>query len=232
VLTTAVASRLGTRAILPAAAIGPQLAEDIPEHEDWEQKRLIHMFNRLAEYRDLAEQAKKSIPADPKKQKPADKKRLAAIDAAIARYDGFFTKVTTADDKGAVPLAQAARLDTMLDDDVSVLRVHVDKAGGSLINSKNIATTFGADPLRVSGGLLVRYTITNPRNGALLAGDVLTCGTALTRVRRVQEWHWLDDAVPGSGRARSGCKGMTANGGQIPEAARPARLTYDFGGVR
>ncbi len=98
-----------------------------------------------------------------------------------------FSRVTTADAQGAVPIARAARLELLMTQVGGVLRVHVEKSGGSLTNTKNIATFFGADPIRVSGGLVASYILTRPADGAVIDAGIDQCRTTMARLRSVQE---------------------------------------------
>lgn len=152
--------------------------------------------------------------------------------------------MTTPDDKGVVPIVQAARYANLLGDERRVLRVNVDETGGSVVNTKNIATTFGVDPVKVSGGLLVSYTLTDPNMGRVLAGNVLHCRTTLASLRRVQEARWTARPARRGAANAGGCERMVTpmaiktNGGDRPVArrkkmpgvrsgARP-RLGYDL----
>lgn len=159
-LATATAARLGPRAILPGAAIGPLAG------------------NRLAD--DLMSLA-------------ADRDRIAAaspdkpdVAATLARFDAFCARVLTPDAAGQVPIARAGRLQQLLGEDPLVLRVFVEKAGGSLVVRKNIGTLFWADPVRVSAGLVASYTVTEPSTGRVLAAGVLNCRTGEAKLSEVQ----------------------------------------------
>lgn len=182
-LATAVAARLGIKAILPAAAIGALPPEDPFGPEAWEDKSLLQAFNSLGLYRDAA---MKKWPANP--AKPTDEQKR--VMAAVARYDSFFARMTAADDKGSVPIAAAVRLSHMMRNKPKVLRLHVDKAGGSLINSKNLFTMLGVDPVKVSGGLVASYMVTDPEDGSVRGGDILTCRTSISGLRAIQEGRW------------------------------------------
>ncbi|WP_281821376.1 hypothetical protein [Sphingobium sp. BS19] len=121
------------------------------------------------------------------KPSDSDKARIGGIDAVRRRYDTFFSRMVTADAQGAVPIARAARLELLMSKVKGVLRVHVEKSGGSFINTKNIATFFGADPVRVSGGVVVSFILTRPSDGAVTKAGIIQCRTAITRLRSIQE---------------------------------------------
>ena len=167
VLATAVAARLPGRAVLPGSAAATP-AEGGP---------LVQALLAIAEERQEAE------------------KRIAGqtgpendwLRAAIARFDAFFARVTAPDASGIAPIVEASRLEQLLARAPLVLRLHVEKAGGSLINRKNLWTFFGFDPVRVSGGLVASYTISDPATGEVLAADVLEMRTRLGKLKQIQK---------------------------------------------
>lgn len=177
-LAWAVAGKLGGNAILPAAAIGGAPGDKA--------KALFNAFASLVERRSQAETLRTALAAK-KDPAPAEKIQLAALNAAASRHDAFAARVTTPAANGAIALISAGRVADILAPDTPVLRVHVDRAGGSLVNTRNIATTFGVDPLKISGGLIASYLITDPSSGTVAASDTIACHTTLTSIRRVQE---------------------------------------------
>jgi hypothetical protein len=186
-LANAVAGHLGRRAILPAAIVG-RIANDAP---------LLLELNELAELRVQAGDRLKTLAKAPKQ----NAKAIQELTKVVGRFDTFFARVTTADEKGVVPIARAARLHAILVEQPSVLRVYVEKAGGSLINTKNITTTFGADPLRVTGGLVASYALTDPADGRVWASDIFVCRTTLSRLRPIHDASWAVRSVPpGNGK--------------------------------
>lgn len=179
-LATAVAGRLGADAILPSAAIG-----SIPEPQA---SALLRKLNELFDRRLRVQQARDAIVLrDP--TKPTQ--RHKDLTAALARFDTFAARVTTPDSNGAVPIVQAVRLESILGQGSRILRVHLDRVGGSLINRTNLLTTLGiADPVRVSGGLVASYTLTDPANGSVVKAGMITCRTTTARLRSVQRGVW------------------------------------------
>ncbi|HEY0414007.1 MAG TPA: hypothetical protein VGD66_12795 [Allosphingosinicella sp.] len=165
-LATAIAGKMKKRAILPTAAAG-LAAGDSP--------MLLDMAG-LAADRD-------KVAAKIKTLQPPDSDRYAA---ALARFDAFFTNATAADAKGVVPLVEAARIERMFKAAPLVLRVFVEKAGGTLLNERNIRTFFGRDPVRVSGGLVASYAITDPASGSVQAAAVITCRTRIAKIEEIQ----------------------------------------------
>jgi hypothetical protein len=203
VLAMAVASKIGTDATLPSAAIGnlPPAEVDPP---NWAEKDLLQKLNWLVARRAAVEAVKPS-PADPKNPTAAEKAKIADVTAALTRFDAFFARVTTADDKGIVPIVQAARLNDMWRRDPRILRVYVEKAGGSLIKNTNILTTLALDdPVRITGGLVASYLLTRPATGSVLAADLLSCATTVSRLRPVQSGSWRLDTTSKAGAVCSG----------------------------
>lgn len=158
-LATATAGKLGRRAILPSAAIGPVAGSE-----------LVAALMQLIALRDAIAATKGADPG------------VATI---IARFDDFYTRVMTADGTGQVPLAKAARLEQFLGENPLVLRVFVEKAGGSLTTRRNLWTFF-SDPVKASAGLVASYTITDPSTGRVLAADVLNCRTGEASLGEIQ----------------------------------------------
>ena len=196
VLATAVAGRLIGKAILPGAATttlapGP-LAEEVMG---------------LAARRDRLIAAAPKLPAE----------AAESLKASLARFDSFFARITSPDATGRVLLAQAARLEQLLSDMPLMLRIFVEKAGGSLINRTNLWTFFGRDPVRVSGGLVASFTITDPTTGRVLAAEVLNCRTRLASLKRIQS----GQPVRGAGNST---RITGRDGGHAATASRRAKI--------
>jgi hypothetical protein len=142
-----------------------------------DQSSLIRSLALLAEDRDKVAARGEGL------QPPAS----ARYAAAVARFDLFFANVTAADANGKVPLAVAARLEKLLETSPFLLRVYVEKAGGSVVTRKNIWTFFWADPVRVSGGLVASYVITDPNDSRVLAADVIISRTRVAKMSEIQK---------------------------------------------
>lgn len=137
------------------------------------------------------------------KVKKPDAKTKAKIEeykALIDRTNTFVNSMTTADDDNLVPLVVAARQADLMEGDPLILRLHVNKAGGSLVNTKNIATTFGVDPLKVSGAVLVSYLLTDPKTGGLEGAGLVICRTSLVTLRKVHQGRWQPETNRQNGR--------------------------------
>lgn len=175
-LLVAIARHLYGRAILPGSAIGTINTSNS------DQSPLLNKLSELVRIDTAAGETLKNLEVDKEKNKT----EIADIEAVRARFGAFFVRVTTADSQGIVAITRAARLEHLANDAV-ILRAHVEKSGGSLISSKNIATFFGSDPVRVTGGLVVSYTVTDPSEGAVMTAGILACRTTVAKLRAVQE---------------------------------------------
>ena len=182
-LVRAIAKNMKDVAIIPSAAIAS------PPHVAGRDD-LLGKLKKATELSFRIRQERDALAAIDKPN-AAQTARLSDMEAVLKRFDAFYTRVTTADANGAVPIAAAARLESIQGQAGNVLRVHVDRGGGTLTNSKNIATIFGDDPVRISGALVASYTVTDPQNGSILGGGVINCRTAVARLRNVQEGHFL-----------------------------------------
>jgi hypothetical protein len=171
---------------------------------------LYQKYTNLVERRRQVQAKRDAIVlADPAKPTQEHKD----LTAALARFDAASARITTADASGAVPLAQAMRLEAMSRGNPRVLRVYVDRAGGSLVNRTNLLTTLGmADPVRVSGGMFASYTLTAPASGRVLSADVITCRTTSTRLSSVQRGVW-GKRVAGRRSTEAECTGRALGRG-------------------
>jgi hypothetical protein len=170
VLATAVAGKLAGRTILPAEITGAGVDPS---------PAIVEQIVRLGRARGEAAAWVKALPED----RAADGERMRA---AIARCDAFLTRVTMPDATGSVPAVRAARLEQLAEAGALVLRLHVEKAGGTLITRKNLWTFFGADPVRVSGALVVSYRLVDPADGRVILADVLNFRTRLATLSEIQ----------------------------------------------
>ncbi|HEY0312287.1 MAG TPA: hypothetical protein VGC56_07295 [Allosphingosinicella sp.] len=163
----------GYNVILPAASIAtPQRS---PLAEAWAD---------LVSARTSAKACRERFAKE--KKTPWLTKKLAAFDAALAAGDALEAKLLKRDDKGQTPLAEAVRADALLQGNPWVLRVAVEKGGGSILKRSNIWTALGAPAVGITGALIISYTLTDPRGGDLLQSGTLVCRTALTNMRDIQ----------------------------------------------
>lgn len=191
-LTTSLPSRLLASAVarhvngvIPTALILAPF-EDVNESAD----ALAKNWNALLASAEHATAARKAMG-----EKPTNKAKAAGLDEALARFKLLFDQATTASDKGVAPIVTAIRLDRLSRQNRKVLRVYAEYSGGTFVSSKNLATMLGFDPMKVSGGIIVSYTVTEPRSGLVEHHHIISCRTALTSLRRVQAGRWkrVDD---------------------------------------
>lgn len=181
-LVVAVASVLDAKtAIIPSAPL--YLEESGSGSGEFPKRKILEQYNYLTQLRGIAQVKRQALGEKPQGN---DKVQADKLDAAISRYDAFVAKAAVADDRGNVPLSDAARVETLAVGKPLILRLKVEKAGGSLINTKNIATTFGVDPVKVTGGAIISYLLTDPSNARTLKAGTLICRTTLARLRKVQ----------------------------------------------
>lgn len=151
--------------------------------------RLEHHEKAKAQF--LAEGAK---AADAKKTSLLDsasqhEEAIATIRAAIALYDGFFTKLTAADDKGNVPLSTVVREDVIargLADGAALLLIKLQASGGAYYTKKNLWTFFGGMPFYNMGGVVASYVLMSGKDGETLGSGVVPIHGGFVRSNDVQ----------------------------------------------
>ena len=122
--------------------------------------------------------------------KPKDKARADRLDHALARFKSLFDRATTANAQGVAPITTAIRLERLAVIAPRILRVYVEQTGGTFVSTKNLATFVGFDPMKVSGAVLVSYTVTDPTTGKAEDHHVISCRTTFTSLRKVQAGSW------------------------------------------
>lgn len=162
ILATAVARELRANAILPTAAAYPDSAETA----------LSIKIGNLSQLRAQAEQLKACLPASKKDE-------IAGLATAITRHDTFRTAISSANAQGRVRLADAFALQAIYIDTPTVLRVRLEKAGGTLLTRKNIWTALGAKAVAVTGGVVATFIQTDPTKGSVINAGLITCRTGL-----------------------------------------------------
>lgn len=177
-LANAVAGELKGMAILPSGSVGTA---------DLKNSKLFAEVSMVGVDRDTAAAL---VAKNPEKPNASQKASLESLTLAIKSYDDFFNAVTTANSVGRTPMIEAILIDQIADYRPILVKVAVNKAGGSLINTKNIATMFGIDPVKVSGGLVASYAAINPKNGIVEAAGIVTCQTSLASLRKIQNGRW------------------------------------------
>jgi hypothetical protein len=181
-LANAVAGQLAGCAYLPSAALGIA---------DLEHSALAETLGDLTAQRQIAELRMNAIVK-------SNKDGAVLLKAVIVDFDAFNKLISTANEAGQTPFISAILAEQLASKNPWILRVFVNKAGGTITNTKNIATTlFAADPVRVSGGLIASYALVAASDGGVKAAGSFSCQTARVRLGRVQNGNWrtrkLDD---------------------------------------
>jgi len=174
-LANTLAGKLTGRAYLPSALTAPSAKDS----------DVLKQLAALDTTQDRAAAAKACIAAI-KKPSEDEKASGARIDAALTRSKAFETALGTSDASGAPPLANILALEKLKQNEVSVIRVYIDRAGGSLITRRNLWTALGAPAIGVSGGLVASYQSANPESGLAGSSGAVRCVTRLTGMRSVQ----------------------------------------------
>ena len=106
--------------------------------------------------------------------------------AAIAGFDALESKLLAAGEGGAPSLLELAmRLDKRVDSSTRILRVHIEKAGGSVINTDTFWTRLGAPAIRITGGLIIGYRLINPYTGQSEKSGLLVCVAPKKGIRAI-----------------------------------------------
>ena len=195
-LANAVAGRLADCAILPSAGGGIA---------DFEHSKVAQKLTALVKLRNEAAQALAGLPA---KANAAQKARAQSLKTAIAEFDDFYKSINTPEADGKTALIRAILVERVaLAQSPLLLRVAVTRSGGTITNAKNVKTFFGADPVRVSGGLIATYALVNATSGAVVAAGTTACQTAQAKLRNVQSGAWFTYDSNGKpiGRAEAVC---------------------------
>lgn len=118
--------------------------------------------------------------------------RIAALDLLEQESVAFEKLLSTANDQGVNLFEKAMIVELLKKTATHVVTIRVNKAGGTITNSKNIGTFFGVDPVKVSGGLSASWSIMNLSNGRNAGSGVVTCQTAQVRLKKVQTGEWIE----------------------------------------
>jgi len=187
-LANAVAGKLTPCAILPSAGGGIANIDDSTVQTE---------LDALIKLRNDAAVALAKIPA---KRNAAQKADASQLTAAISEFDAFYKAINVPEPDGKSALIRAILVERVATTrSPMLLRVSVNRSGGTITNSKNLLTFFGSDPVRVSGGLVASFSLIDARTGAVLAAGSTACQTTQTKLRNVQSGKWngkaLSDAI-------------------------------------
>ncbi len=193
-LANAVAGKLTNCAILPSASTGIA---------DFENGKVRTELNAVVKLRNEAAQTLAMIPT---KRNAAQKAAASQLTAAITEFDAFYKSINTPEADGKTALIRAMLAERVTTAALPLLlRVSVNRSGGTITNSKNVTTFFGADPVRVSGGLVATYALVDASTGAVLVAGTTACQTTQTKLRNVQSGKWVSYDENGKAQADAYC---------------------------
>lgn len=123
------------------------------------------------------------------KQAEAHKVAAEAWKAAIGFFDGFFSKLDAADDKGTIPLAEVIRENevfTALQGGDLLLIVKLQKSGGAYYTKKNMWSFFGGMPFYYMGGTVVSFVLLDGAEGSVRASGVVPVHGGFVKAGKLQ----------------------------------------------
>jgi len=162
-----------------------------------DQAPLIETWNELAADRQELATCRAALA----RKGDAAKPQIEAIDAQLANIDDFATKQVGAGD-GASPLIRAAQIDGIAALKPKIVRLYIEKAGGSILNRRNLWTALGAPAVGVTGGAVIGWRMGDPQTGTMIGGGNLVCRTELTSMRAIQSGRVRTSSCAWVGKAR------------------------------
>ncbi|MBD8552000.1 hypothetical protein [Sphingomonas sp. CFBP 8764] len=130
-----------------------------------------------------------SAAASTTEQKTAAAEQIAKIDGVSARIDTYLAAVGTRSEGKTSDLDIALLGDTIIarHPNARVMRVRLEKAGGTLLKRSNLFTMLGAPAVGITGGAVISWQVTDPETGMVDGGGVLVCRTKLTNLRDIHK---------------------------------------------
>ena len=125
-----------------------------------------------------------------KKPTPKQSEKATKLKLLGTEFDEFYKKLSALDGNGNSMFINALLVEKLAKDQPYILRVVVNKAGGTITNSKNLGTFFGVDPVRVSGGLVASWAMVDSKTGFVKSSGIIACQTARVRLKHVQSGKW------------------------------------------
>lgn len=146
-----------------------------------DQAPLIKSWDELATARQELARCRATLATKGDAAKP----QIDRIDVQLANIDDFASKQVGAGD-GVSPLIRAAQIDGIAALKPKIVRLYVEKAGGSILNRRNLWTALGAPAVGITGGAVIGWRLGDPLSGSMIGGGNLVCRTELTSMRTVQ----------------------------------------------
>lgn len=125
-----------------------------------------------------------SLKEDPKK--PQIGIAIAAIKTVTDDFSAFSTSISKIDDKGQSQFSQIMAQEALVAQKPKVLRLKVEAAGGTSILRNNFLTLFGADAMRITGGIVVSYSFLDASG---LTSGVFVCPTRVATLSSIHSGH-------------------------------------------
>lgn len=184
----------------------------LPQSFDLKATKAIQTI--LADVKTLSERQLKAVQTAEVHEKQtgegaeAHKKAAKALREAVAFHERLFAKLTSADDKGTIPIVQVARERTMLKEleaGAFVLQATLHYQGGSQYTRKNMWTFFGARPYFHMGGTVVSYVLLEGKAGAVLASGLVPVHGGFVQATKVEKE--VEGKTSKSGTSKTTSKG-------------------------
>jgi hypothetical protein len=122
---------------------------------------------------------------------PTDAQKQAA-NSLVGAIDDLVSKALARPSDGGLSLLETAASTADLEIGASeadvnplVLRIVIDKAGGSVFKRSNLWTALGAEAIAMTGGLTAHYWLNDPTNGKVEAAGIVFCRTQKANFDRV-----------------------------------------------
>ncbi len=124
-------------------------------------------------------------------QKKEAAAKISVIEALATRIDAYLTAIGTRSEGKPSELDMALLGDTIIEQNpnLRVMRVKLEKAGGTLLKRANLFTMLGAPAVGITGGAVISWNLTDPETGKVHGGGVLVCRTKLTNLGDIQRGH-------------------------------------------
>lgn len=146
-----------------------------------ENNAVVKEFDCLDRYR--SEVAAKLASFTTDEEKKANASLIARLTANANSLDALTDRLTKPEKDSLPPLALLYTDAENYSKADYVLRVWLDKGGGTTITKKNLWTTLGARSVAMTGGAIVSYLLIAKKTGEVAKAGFLKCSTDLTSLR-------------------------------------------------
>lgn len=169
---------------LAGQVAGAAIPSELVSAASIDQTRLGIAWNDLVTTRNHAFACRALLA--PHEDKDGVKARITVLDSAIQAVDVFAVRTTQSENAGPSQLVRAALLDELASRNPLVLRVSIEQAGGSLWKRDSLWTMVGFSGVRLTGGLVVSFRLTDPATGAASTGGLVVCRTDFASMKKIQ----------------------------------------------